>query len=97
MRRSSRPGEADAADTLTALVVGLGGQAVTAYNGSDGLRKFAEEFRPDVVLLDIGMPEMDGYETCRLLRAQPYGQVDRRGCDRFRPAPRSGACAERWL
>ena len=64
----------DAADTLAALVVALGGQALTAYNGSDGL-KCAEEFRPDVVLLDIGMPEMDGYETCRLLRAQPFGRV----------------------
>ncbi|HET9397123.1 MAG TPA: hybrid sensor histidine kinase/response regulator, partial [Nitrospiraceae bacterium] len=65
---------ADAADTLAALVVALGGQAATAYNGLDGL-KCAEEFRPDVVLLDIGMPELDGYETCRRLRAQPYGQV----------------------
>jgi PAS domain S-box-containing protein len=62
----------DAADTLTALVVALGGEAATAYNGPDGLR-CAADFRPDVVLLDIGMPEMDGYETCRRLRAHPVG------------------------
>jgi PAS domain S-box-containing protein len=64
----------DAADTLAALVVTLGGEAATAYNGLDGL-KAAQEFRPDVVLLDIGMPKMDGYETCRRLRAQPFGQL----------------------
>ena len=64
----------DAADTLAALVVTLGGEAATAYGGLDGL-KSAEEFRPDVVLLDLGMPEMDGYETCRRLRAQPFGQL----------------------
>lgn len=62
----------DAADTLAALVTALGGEAVTAYSGRDGLRR-AADFHPDVILLDIGMPSMDGYETCRRLRAQPDG------------------------
>jgi PAS domain S-box-containing protein len=63
----------DAADTLAALVIALGGEAAAAYGGRDGLRR-AVEFRPDVVLLDIGMPELDGYETCRMLRAEPVGR-----------------------
>jgi PAS domain S-box-containing protein len=63
----------DAADMLASLVVSLGGDARTTYDGQSGLRA-AVEFRPDVILLDIGMPEMDGYETCRHLRAGQNGQ-----------------------
>ena len=37
--------------------------------------KFAESFEPDIVLLDIGLPEMDGYEVARRLRRLPRGDV----------------------
>ena len=44
-----------------------GYEVIAAYNGSEGLRKFQEN-RPDLVILDIMMPDMDGWETCRSLR-----------------------------
>lgn len=47
------------------------GFTVTAVNnGADVLRKLAEE-RPDVILLDWMMPEMDGFEACSRLKADP--------------------------
>jgi PAS domain S-box-containing protein len=60
----------DAADTL-ALLLRLGGQEVeVAYDGPTGLAR-AREFQPAVILLDIGMPGMDGYEVARRLRREP--------------------------
>ncbi len=45
----------------------------TAVHGLDGLAKFREE-TPDLVLLDLTMPEMDGYELCKALRRSPGGK-----------------------
>jgi two-component system CheB/CheR fusion protein len=57
----------DAADTLRE-VLGFGEHQVeVATNGSEGIAK-AQSFRPDVVLCDIGLPGMDGYEVARALR-----------------------------
>jgi CheY-like chemotaxis protein len=60
----------DAANTLSMLVEQLGGSSRTAYDAMSGLQA-VKEFQPDTVLLDIGMPRIDGYETCRQLRQQP--------------------------
>jgi PAS domain S-box-containing protein len=60
----------DAANSLSMLVEQLGGSSRTAYDATSGLQA-VEDFQPDMVLLDIGMPRIDGYETCRQLRQRP--------------------------
>jgi PAS domain S-box-containing protein len=58
----------DAADSLSALLNLQGHRTRCAYSGRDGLRLFSE-FAPEVVLLDIGLPELNGYEVAREIRA----------------------------
>jgi DNA-binding response OmpR family regulator len=58
----------DGADILRILIEEEGGVVCVAYDGTSGLLA-AQEFKPEVVVLDIGLPDMDGYEACRRLRA----------------------------
>jgi CheY-like chemotaxis protein len=57
----------DSADSLTMLLRLAGHEVVTAYDGEAGL-DMARRWQPDVVLLDIGLPRLDGYEVARQLR-----------------------------
>jgi PAS domain S-box-containing protein len=58
---------ADAATTLSMLVEQLGGSSRMANDALSGLRA-VQEFKPDIVFLDVGMPGMNGYEACRRIR-----------------------------
>jgi PAS domain S-box-containing protein len=63
----------DAAAMLDLLLRSLGHETRVVHDASKALRA-AKEFEPDVVLLDIGMPEIDGYEVARRLRGLPREQ-----------------------
>lgn len=63
----------DEPDILEILKYNLkkeGYDVATAGNGEEGIKQ-AEEFQPDLIILDIMMPVMDGVEVCRQLRAKP--------------------------
>jgi CheY-like chemotaxis protein len=60
----------DAAESMRMLLGHLGAEVSVARDGPEGLAAFAA-WRPHMVLLDIGMPGMDGYEVARRLRASP--------------------------
>jgi len=59
-----------ARETLLAALDGHGYQLVTAENGSEALQ-LANQIRPDVILLDVMMPGMDGFEVCQRIRSMP--------------------------
>ncbi len=60
----------DAADSLRELLELDGHIVEVAYSGREGVEK-ARAFHPGVVLCDIGLPEMDGYQVARTMRADP--------------------------
>ncbi|HEX2254672.1 MAG TPA: PAS domain S-box protein [Thermoanaerobaculia bacterium] len=61
----------DAAETLGMMLSLMGHDVRTAFDGPEAL-DVAEELRPDIVLLDIGLPMMNGYEVCRRMRRQAW-------------------------
>jgi signal transduction histidine kinase len=83
----------DASDSLLLLLQQAGHEVEVAHDGPAALEAVAA-FQPEVVLLDIGLPGMDGYEVARRLRQQPggkelhivaltgYGQAEDQRCSR---------------
>lgn len=63
----------DSADSLALLFRLTGNETRTACDGLEAF-KAAATFRPEVILLDIGLPKMNGYEACRRIREQPWGK-----------------------
>jgi len=64
---------ADAAESLAALLSISGHETRMANDGHEALQQ-AEVFKPEVVFLDIGMPTLDGHETAKIIRQQPWGK-----------------------
>jgi signal transduction histidine kinase/CheY-like chemotaxis protein len=63
----------DGADSLAFLLKASGHEVLTAYDGRTA-QTLAEQRRPDVVLLDIGMPEVSGYDVARAIRREAWGR-----------------------
>jgi PAS domain S-box-containing protein len=60
----------DSADTLAELLRMMGNEVLVAHDGTGALA-CAPQFKPDVVLLDIGLPDVNGYDVARQLRSVP--------------------------
>ncbi|RYY02308.1 MAG: response regulator [Gammaproteobacteria bacterium] len=63
----------DAAESLAMLLELAGHVCRTAHDGMTGL-KIAEEFHPEIILLDIGLPDINGYEVAQRIRQQAWGK-----------------------
>jgi two-component system CheB/CheR fusion protein len=63
----------DATDMLAGILRLVGHDVQVAYSGQSAL-EVAMEFQPTIVLLDIGLPEMNGYEVARRLRQRPQSK-----------------------
>jgi len=63
----------DSATSLSMMLTLMGNETQTAYDGLAAL-EVAEMFRPDVILLDIGLPKLNGYDACRRIREQAWSK-----------------------
>jgi CheY-like chemotaxis protein/two-component sensor histidine kinase len=63
----------DALKSLSRMVELLGSEVRRAHDGLQAI-EMAREFKPDIVLMDIGMPRLNGYDAARRIRQEPWGQ-----------------------
>ena len=63
----------DSADSLQLLLQAMGHEVQVAYDGEQALGA-VEAFAPDLAFIDLGMPNVNGYQACRRIREQPWGQ-----------------------
>jgi CheY-like chemotaxis protein len=63
----------DSAITLSMFLRIMGNDIRTAFDGEEALR-LASEFQPQVVMMDIGLPKLSGYEVARKIREEPWSR-----------------------
>jgi PAS domain S-box-containing protein len=63
----------DSATSMAILLELLGNEVATAHDGLEAVAA-AERFRPEVILMDVGMPRLNGLDATRRIRAQPWGK-----------------------
>ena len=63
----------DSAESLAILLQITGNKTYTAHDGVEAVEAI-KKYRPEVVLLDIGLPRLDGHEVCRRVREEPWGK-----------------------
>jgi len=63
----------DGATSLAEMLNIMGNDTQTAFDGVEAVA-VAEAFKPDVILMDIGMPKLNGFDACRRIREQPWGR-----------------------
>jgi CheY-like chemotaxis protein len=62
---------ADAASTMATLLEMMGHQVQVVHDGASALAAFADGQRPEVAIVDVGLPDMSGYDLARAIRTQP--------------------------
>ena len=63
----------DSATAMAMMLEFLGNEVRMAHDGLEAITE-AEQYRPDVVLMDVGMPRLNGYEATRRIRAEPWAR-----------------------